>query len=936
MSSLVDRHQYSELLDTMYSDCVGGKGGVLVVAGPVATGKSKLLQDFAGRALKSGALVLSANASRAERALPFGTLAQIFQPLTRSPHHRDEVGRLISSDVASMVIAGADADDVEREYVRVFHDLWRLLSRETAQQPVAIVVDDVHHTDESSLRGLLYLARRVQFTSCLIVISEQVGLPHSQHPLLHAELFNQLHCRRVRLGPLTPAGIRDLLVTRAVAHEADAAELAAQCHALTGGNPLLVTGLLDDLATASAAGTLPPVAHLVNGAFGEAVVSCMHRSVPEVQQVVTGATILDNPTTERLAALLDLDENTVLRCEPTLVAAGLTPDGCLRHPATRHAVLSLLSPRESGRLHTRAAEVLRDEGMPARVSAAHLLDAGVPLPGWAVAVLRAAAAESHADGRTEEAVRYLELARETTADAAENAALLSRIALIEWREDKFLAERRFPPLIEAADAGQLSWSDAVALVYLLLSHGRIGDCERALQQLAARPIPTPAAAGAVGLLRAWLTITYPRLAAHLPDAVIDGGARGPLSPQGPVRAALEICAALKEGELDERCLHHAEHLLESCDLENATLTPTLIALTALIYADRLDVAARHCDELQRRAAVQGASTWHAAFAAFRAEIALREGDLELAVHQAQLALADSAAEQWGVTDGWATSVLLLVATESGDLDLAGGVVLQQLPEAVLESRAAVHYLYARGRYFLARGRVHMAMDDFRLCGELLTDWKIDLPALVPWRLGVAEVHLRAGETEQAREFAQEQLDLARNVSPRVAGMALRLLAATASRHIDRIKVLEEADVALSTTGDLLHRAKVVMDLSRVYARAGAVKSARAVEARAREMVRHCEPGTRVAEALAEPPWPELDVVREHVAADDEPVLEDLSESERRVAALAAQGHTNRQIARRLFITVSTVEQHLTRTYRKLKVHRRADLPDSLTLVSIEG
>jgi len=45
-----------------------------------------------------------------------------------------------------------------------------------------------------------------------------------------------------------------------------------------------------------------------------------------------------------------------------------------------------------------------------------------------------------------------------------------------------------------------------------------------------------------------------------------------------------------------------------------------------------------------------------------------------------------------------------------------------------------------------------------------------------------------------------------------------------------------------------------------------------------------------------------------------------------VALLAARGDSNRQIADKLFVTVSTVEQHLTRVYRKLKVHRRSDLP----------
>ncbi|MFE3617752.1 helix-turn-helix transcriptional regulator, partial [Streptomyces anulatus] len=51
----------------------------------------------------------------------------------------------------------------------------------------------------------------------------------------------------------------------------------------------------------------------------------------------------------------------------------------------------------------------------------------------------------------------------------------------------------------------------------------------------------------------------------------------------------------------------------------------------------------------------------------------------------------------------------------------------------------------------------------------------------------------------------------------------------------------------------------------------------------------------------------------------------LSESESNVAELAAKGLTNREIARSLFITVSTVEQHLTRVYRKLGISKRNEL-----------
>ncbi|NEC24493.1 helix-turn-helix domain-containing protein, partial [Streptomyces parvus] len=55
----------------------------------------------------------------------------------------------------------------------------------------------------------------------------------------------------------------------------------------------------------------------------------------------------------------------------------------------------------------------------------------------------------------------------------------------------------------------------------------------------------------------------------------------------------------------------------------------------------------------------------------------------------------------------------------------------------------------------------------------------------------------------------------------------------------------------------------------------------------------------------------------------------LSEAEQRVAQLAALDHTNRQISSRLFITVSTVEQHLTRAYKKLGISGRSTLSKEL-------
>ena len=56
---------------------------------------------------------------------------------------------------------------------------------------------------------------------------------------------------------------------------------------------------------------------------------------------------------------------------------------------------------------------------------------------------------------------------------------------------------------------------------------------------------------------------------------------------------------------------------------------------------------------------------------------------------------------------------------------------------------------------------------------------------------------------------------------------------------------------------------------------------------------------------------------------------DLTPSERRVAELAAAGHTNREIANELFVTIKAVEWHLGNAYRKLDVRGRSELANRL-------
>jgi DNA-binding CsgD family transcriptional regulator len=206
-----------------------------------------------------------------------------------------------------------------------------------------------------------------------------------------------------------------------------------------------------------------------------------------------------------------------------------------------------------------------------------------------------------------------------------------------------------------------------------------------------------------------------------------------------------------------------------------------------------------------------------------------------------------------------------------------------------------------------------------------------VPALVPWRSGAATAYLRLGERVKARQLAERQLELTREGS-RSRGMTLRVLAAArVPRH--RTVLLREAVDVLQGAGDRLELVGALADLYHAHRAMGERRGADALVRHALRLAKECQAEplqqSLLHEAAGEVPEP----------ARAEPGLVtglgvtglgELSKAERRVIALAAVGHTNREIAGKLFITVSTVEQHLTRAYRKLNVTNRADLAATMS------
>src|SRR5690606_21134738 len=152
--------------------------------------------------------------------------------------------------------------------------------------------------------------------------------------------------------------------------------------------------------------------------------------------------------------------------------------------------------------------------------------------------------------------------------------------------------------------------------------------------------------------------------------------------------------------------------------------------------------------------------------------ALRQGDLPAARQYAERALASIPRQSWGVAAGAPLATLALATLAMGEIDAAAEQLEFQVPDSVFQSRFGLHYLQARGHYYLATDQLQAALADFQFCGALMREWGMDSPSFLPWRFDAAQVYLRLGDAAKAAELLTEQLDLTCAASHRARGISL--------------------------------------------------------------------------------------------------------------------------------------------------------------------
>jgi len=226
------------------------------------------------------------------------------------------------------------------------------------------------------------------------------------------------------------------------------------------------------------------------------------------------------------------------------------------------------------------------------------------------------------------------------------------------------------------------------------------------------------------------------------------------------------------------------------------------------------------------------------------------------------------------------------------------------------------------------GRLELALGNLEAAGAYLRDIPGRALSLgyndptAPFWGDAIETLVSLGELEHARDYlgsyAQHSARVGDPWAVAVAARSGGLLAGAEGDVAGASAAFERALAELDGQPFPLERGRTLLCLGMVQRRAQQRRVARET----------LEQALAVFEELGARLWAERARAELRRISGRAPASEELTETERRVAELAAQGRANKEIAAELFMGVSTVEAHLSHVYRKLAV-RRAGLTGRL-------
>jgi len=881
----------------------------LVLDGDAGIGKSTLWLAAVHAARDRGSLVLSTRPTEAEHGLAYmglgdllDTVLDVVLPALPPPQRRALEVALLREEAAG------DLVDPRALGLATRHALQLLGS----ERSVLVAIDDVQWLDDASSRVLAFALRRLDTFDVRVLLARRID--RGAAPTGPESALADDHVERLFLGPLSVGAVHALLQQRL--GRTFARPTLLRLHQTSGGNPFYAIELARTLDRAAADVPVPDsLADLVRRRLG---------ALPmETRAALLVIAALGRPSRAVVAATGVTDR--VLAPAVAADVVEVHEDVRFTHPLLASTLYGDAAPDDRRELHGRLASVVQDP-----IASARHVALGPRVARESVARrLEDAATLARVRGAADVAAELGELAAERTSpghpdDARRRLLGAARDYVAAAATDRALALTE--SVLQQADS-PLARSEAFTLLSEI--HARAGGAGGAV---AAARYAREALAESPGDREV-------RLRAHVVLASVLVQTEGTVPAEAHARGAMKLAEdlgdysriaramsqlawiRLETGRQDALAL--AERAVKmarsSRDLASTALT-TMTLGEALLSLGRLQAARSILEEYRAWAATNDESEL-AGICATYVLLELRAGRwAEAADYAQQMRELKSQLNPAGHEVEGGYGRLALVAAYLGDESRARDYARQALENVERggwsEGRRVVRAIM--GLIDLWSGDPLGAVEQLDLVEAERRAAGLAGPTLI-YRPGEhVEALLALGRTEAAIGVLERwATDAARveNAWELAEVLRSRGLVAAARGDLDgALALLEQAVQKHQEVGDLFGRARALLSLGVMRRRTRQKRASRAV----------IEEAVAAFEALGAAGWA-VKARAELGRLGGRTREPGLTAAERRVAALVAQGHTNREVSTALFLSERTVETHLSHAYSKLGVRSRAEL-----------
>jgi DNA-binding CsgD family transcriptional regulator len=341
----------------------------------------------------------------------------------------------------------------------------------------------------------------------------------------------------------------------------------------------------------------------------------------------------------------------------------------------------------------------------------------------------------------------------------------------------------------------------------------------------------------------------------------------------------------------------------------------------LMWAELLDEGREALQEAYRRAEACGDDFALGAAQLYLVELEIRAGDLESARRHADSLFQLVGQAGMEVQHGWTLYAKALVDAYQGRSDDARAAIDEgvTLAESVGDRIFRTQLLAVLGFLELSLGRAAEAADALRPLWDGIAAMGYGEPSMYPILPNAIEALVATGELGEARRQLAHLEERGRALdSPWALSQASRccgLLAAAEGDTETALPHFEDALVQHERMPGPFERGRTLLALGQTRRRLKQKRPAR----------QSLEEALSIFQQTGTPLW--ADKARQELRriGGRRPAGSELTATEKRVAVLVAEGRSNKEVARELFVTVKTVERNLSRVYEKLGVRSRAEL-----------